>query len=224
MIMKAKHLIVLTLLISMTANAQLGGLFGHAGGKKSDSNAESAMSAEDSQAALVATFVETLLLVMTAQQRLQNALGNSEEAQALQLSIDDLSGECAQECLERTVEISTTASKSIAEKIAAQESLEADKKAMYVSALPYYIQGTLKAKDLATEASSWSQQSLADIRGAGLMGAAKLRTKLAVGTFVASNLPALVKNWGESTALVLNFAKSNDIALDSVEGANDFDF
>jgi len=224
--MKVKYLVALTLFISMTAAAQpqLGRLSGVLGSDKSDSNAESAMSAEGSQAALVATFVETLSLVMTAQQRLQSALGNSEEAQILQLSIDELRSECTKECLERIVEISDAAIESINEKMAAQESLEADKKEMYVSALLPYIQGTLKAKDLATEAVSWSTQSLEDLTGAGLLGARDLRTKLEVGTFVAGSLPTLLKNWTESTILVLNFAKSNDIDLDSVEGVNDFDF
>lgn len=222
--MKVKYLVALTLFVSMTATAQLGGLSGVLGSNNSDSNAESAMSAESSQAALVATFIETLSLVMTAQQRLQNALGNSEEAQILQLSIDELSGECAKECMERTVEISATASESIKEKMESQELLEADKKEMYVAALPPYIQGTLKAKDLANEAASWSTQSLTDLKDAGVMGARSLRAKLEVGTFVAGSLPALIKNWGESTTLVLNFAKSNDIDLDSIEGVNDFDF
>ena len=56
------------------------------------------------------------------------------------------------------------------------------------------------------------------------MGAGKMRSKLEIGTFVASNIPTLVKSWGESTSLVLSFAKSNDISLDSMEGVNDFSF
>lgn len=222
--MKIKALIASLLLVSVTANAQFGGLSSLAGGKESNDQVENGVSAEESQEALVQTFVETLTLVMTAQQLLQGALGNSEEAASLQLSIDELSGDCPKECLDRTVQISSSASASIQEKIEAQESLEADKKELYIAAIPSYIQGTLKARDLATDTAEWSKQSLAEIKEAGVMGAGKMRSKLEIGTFVASNIPTLVKSWGESTSLVLSFAKSNDISLDSMEGVNDFAF
>lgn len=223
--MKIKALIASLLLVSVTANAQFGGLSSLAGGKESNDQAENGVSAEESQEALVQTFVETLTLVMTAQQLLQGALGNSEEAASLQLSIDELSGEeCPKDCLDRIVQISSSASASIQEKIEAQESLEADKKELYIAAIPSYIQGTLKAKDLATDTAEWSKQSLAEIKEAGVMGAGKMRSKLEIGTFVASNIPTLVKSWSESTGLVLSFAKSNDISLDSMEGVNDFPF
>ena len=212
------------LFVSVSANAQFGGLKSLVGAGDTEDQANSEASALDSQVALVQTFVDTLSLVLTAQQRLQGALGNSEEAATLQLGIDELSGECAKECLERTVQISTAASMSIQEKIDEQESLEADKKELYISAIPPYIQGTLKARELAIETAEWSKQSLAELKDAGVMGARKMRASMELGTFVAGKMPTLVKSWGESTGLVLTFAKSNEIALDSVEGVNDFTF
>jgi len=224
-----KLMFVSLLFCSSVAYAQFGALkkiggLGDGDSEAEDSASGSSVSAEESQEALVLTFKETMTLVITAQSRLQEAVGNSEDAQALQLVIDDLNGDCAKECLERTVEVSASASAAINEKLAAQEALEAEKAEIYMTAIPPYIQGTLKAKDLATTAADWSKQSLTEIKDAGIMGAGKLKAKLEIGTFVASQMPSLLSSWTESTQMVVTFAKSNDMNLDSVEGLNDFDF
>jgi hypothetical protein len=220
--------LIVLLAMSSAAHAQLGGLRGLAdkvsGADSESSVAESVESAEANQERIVSTFKDTLGLVLTAQARLQEAFGRSEEAAALQLDIDDLRGECAQDCLERMVEVSAAARVSIGEKITAQEGLQADKNALYLSALPPYIEATLKAKDLAVQASDWSKQSLAEIKDAGIMNGAQLKGRLEIGTFVATNIPSLVGNWTESTKQVLTFAKANNLALDSIQGINDFDF
>lgn len=224
-----KLIFVCLLLCSNVTYAQFGALkklgdLGESDSEAEDTSSSSSVSAEESQEALVATFKETMTLIITAQSRLQEAVGNSKDAQALQLVIDDLNGECAKECVARTVEASKSASEEINENLATQEALGAEKAEIYMTAIPLYIQGTLKAKDLAATASDWSKQSLTEIKDAGLMGAGKLKAKLETGTFVASQMPSLLSSWGQSTQMVLTFAKSNDMNLDSVEGVNDFDF
>ena len=92
-----KFLLASVLLVSNAASAQLGGLKNLGGviggGAGSERSASSALvSAEQSQDALVTTFKETMTLVVTAQSLLEEAVGNSEDAQALQLVIEDLNG------------------------------------------------------------------------------------------------------------------------------------
>lgn len=223
--MKIQHIALVLLLSFFTASAhaQLGALKKMGGGNKSDETNQG-ISAESSQDQLVRDFTQTLTLVMTAQSRLQDALGNSEESAKLQLAIEDLKGECAKKCLERSVEVSAAANDSIADKMSEQQALDAERKAVYVTAIPPYIQGTLSARQLASTATNWTKQSTEDMKNAGMMGAASLKRKLEIGTYVATKMPGLLKQWTSSTQMVLSFAKTNDVDLDSVEGVNDFDF
>ena len=108
--------------------------------------------------------------------------------------------------------------------MAEQQALDAEKKEIYVTAIPPYIQGTLSARTLAQTATEWTTQSTKDLKNAGAMGAMSLRSKLEVGTYVATQMPGLLKQWTSSTRMMLTFAESNDVDLDSVEGVNDFDF
>ena len=194
---------------------------------KSDESSESAKateSAADSQDVLVSQFKGTLGSILLAQKYLSIAFDQSDQAAALDTEISSLEGDCGTDCLKRAVKLSGNATESISEKIDAKTEIGAEGKTNYALALPPYIKGTLSAKDLASAAGTWSKQATGEIKGAGMMGATKLKKKLETGMYVAQQTPKLIKSWATATKQIFTYAKSSDIDLGKIEGANEFNF
>ena len=84
-------------------------------------------------------------------------------------------------------------------------------KAKYKESIPYMIQGAVGISKIAQTASEFLDSSKNEIQAAGLMGAAKLKSKLSAGLYVAPKVPGLIGTTTKNAKNLITYGKKNKI-------------
>jgi len=188
-------------------------------GAEPEAEASSNQSAADAQEAIVGDFKAALGLILQAQGHVATALGMGDTAESLRAEAGRLSGDdCAQSCLEEVTEASANGEQKIQEKMDASSDLDDDSKKELVKAYPPLGKGTLRMTKLAPKAKDWAKSASSEIKGAGMMGAAKLKKKLSSGLYIAKATPKLIKEWSKTTSAMVSFGKKAGVSTDGASG------
>ena len=165
-------------------------------GAEPEAEASSNQSAADAQEAIVGDFKAALGLILQAQGHVATALGMGEEV----------------------TEASANGEQKIQEKMDASSDLDDDSKKELVKAYPPLGKGTLRMTKLAPKAKDWAKSASSEIKGAGMMGAAKLKKKLSSGLYIAKATPKLIKEWSKTTSAMVSFGKKAGVSTDGASG------
>lgn len=207
---------IITLLSLMTVSISLFG-FGLPSvpglDKSSDSQASSGPSAEVAQESLVRDYCFAAANVLRAQQNFLKAFGLKDEANKLEVSATKLESGSApsKQDLADAKEVSDEANKKIKELTSKQADLSEEGKEYYRAAMPYMIQAIRGTVALTNTAKDFLSNAKAEIKGAGLGGALKLKTKLEAGMFVAPKIPKLIGDTTKNFKSMLTYGKNNNI-------------
>ena len=213
-----KNLITVFLLASLSTSA-LAFKIPSMPGADSKEEASSSQSAADAQEAIVGDFKAALGLVLQAQGHVAAALGMGDMAESLRAEAGRLSGDdFAQSCLEEVTEASANGEQKIQEQMEAGSDLDAASKKELVKAYPPLGKGTLRMSKLAPKAKDWAKSASSEIKGAGMMGAAKMKKKLGVGLYIAKATPKLIKEWTKTTSAMISFGKKAGVSTEGASG------
>jgi hypothetical protein len=206
-------------LVMVSSGAMAAGFPSLPGSSKKEEPASSGVSATDAQEAIVSDFKSALSLVLEAQGYVLKAVGKSGEASAAQASAARLSGDdCAAGCIEEVVESSKGAQQTISEATSQSASLDADGKKELAKAYKPLGKGTLKMIDLAPKTKDWAKSATGEMKSAGMMGAGKLKKKLASGLYIAKTLPKMLNTWTETTAGLVSYGKKQGVSTEGASG------
>jgi len=182
-------------------------------------SADSGASATETQEVIVNDFKSALSLVLAAQGYVLTAVGKSDEAAAAKASAARLSGDdCAAGCLEEVVESSKGAQQTISEATSEGASLDADGKKILAKAYKPLGKGTLKMVNLIPKTKDWAKSATSDMKSAGMMGAGKLKKKLASGLFIAKTTPKMLKTWKDTSAGLVSYGKKQGVSTEGASG------
>ena len=213
-------LFMLVLLASLSSSA-LAFKMPSAPGGDSDAKEESnsGMSAADAQEAIVVDFKAALGHVFTAQGHVMAALGLKDGASQSTANADRLNGnDCKASCLEESAEASAAAQQKIEEEMAKGSELDAKGKKELAKAYIPLGKGTMRMAKLAPKAKDWAKGAMDEIKGAGVMGAGKMKKKLATGLYIAKTTPTLIGNWSKTTSDLISFGKKAGVSTKGASG------
>ncbi len=201
------------------AAAQFGGLKNPLGGGSSSS---SGASAADSQEALVLRAHAALVNILEGQRLFAVAFGYDDKAKALAESVDLIKKDTSKDGLETAVNLAEDTNAMIKEAAANEVELSAEQSKYYNDGLIQFAQGTYHFVKLVPEIAEWGKSAQSEIKGAGVMGLAKMQQKLGTGLFLVTTLPKLVPAFVSTlTGDVIGIGKSNKL---DTSGANEANF
>ena len=215
-----KKLFMLVLLASLSSSA-LAFKMPSAPGGDSDAKEESnsGMSAADAQEAIVVDFKAALTHVVTAQSHVMGALGFKDDAAESLARAERLNGDdCKASCIEASAEASAAAQQKIEEEMASGLELDADGKKELAKAYIPLGKGTIRMAKLAPKAKDWAKAAMDEIKGAGVMGAGKMKKKLATGLYIAKTTPKLIGTWADTTTKLVSFGKKAGVSTKGASG------
>lgn len=168
---------------------------------------------------LVKRFVSGFENLTAGQAQAARALGLKEEADKLESERDALrSGNVRdKDGIKRTMRVTRSAQDKIDEKLAEGFVLDDEAKKELAKALPFYARGTADTIQLIPVAIKWSTSAISAIKGAGIMGALKLKKRLGTGLYIAKSLPGYVRNAKNSYQTLMAFSRKNEIDTSEAE-------
>ena len=72
--------------------------------------------------------------------------------------------------------------------------------------------------DLAPKTKDWAKSATGEMKSAGMMGAGKLKKKLASGLYIAKTLPKMLNTWTETTAGLVSYGKKQGVSTEGASG------
>ena len=214
-----KNVLTLSLLVILSTSAFAAFKLPVVPGVGGSGGESSGLSSADSQEAIVSEFKTALSFILEAQGHVAIALGLGDTADSLRAEAGRLSGDdCAQSCLKEVTEASADGEKKIREQMSAGAELDAESKKELTKAYPMLGKGTLTMAGLAPKAKDWATSATSEIKGAGVMGAAKLKKKLGTGLYIARTTPKLIKEWTDTTSSMVSFGKKVGVPTEGAAG------
>ena len=189
--------------------------------KSADADGATQLSAADAQDSIVTEFREILRDVTFAQGALLTALGMKNQGDAAQADAKAMSGACDNKCIEEGIARSAELDKVIESAMSDADAMKAVSKEEAGKAIVPWLKAGLRTAQYIPKLGAWGKSATTEIKGAGLMGAAKMKKKFSQGLFIVSKAPGAAKKWFSTIKLAREVFKKNDI---SYEGANSFDF
>jgi hypothetical protein len=195
--MKKILIVIVCLVLSSSAYAQLGGL-----GKKVSKGSNNSVSAEQ----VVRNYLSASGYVLNAQAKLLSALDLKEQADAASAQARKLTeGELSGDTIEETEKITTEGSKAIQDRLADESTvLEEEKKKEFGEAKPYLAKATLSYAATALDVKGYKPgMNLSSLNSAG-------RSAIRIG----KSLPGDMSRLKGVIGAVKSYSESNNIADD----------
>jgi hypothetical protein len=185
------------------------------------SDAGVALSAADAQESIIVEFREILRDVTIAQAAVIKALGLKDDAEAVQADVNAFSGECDNKCLDEAIARSDELNETIATALADSEAMKNISREEAAKATLPWLQAGYRTAMYVPKLTAWGQSATGEIKGAGVMGAAKMKKKFSQGFYIVRKAPPAAAKWLDTIRLAREVFAQNNIAL---EGADEFDF
>jgi len=178
---------------------------------KAEPAASTSADAGGLQDALVRDYLTANSSILTGQRLLLEAFGKKKDLAKNEQKQADLSGKASKQELERQIAITEDAQEAIDAAMEENIELTEEGKKLYKEAIPYMVQGAVGIGKLGKTASEFLDSSTNEIKSAGLMGAAKLKTKLGAGLYVAPKVPGLIGTTAKNAKGLITYGKKNKI-------------
>lgn len=225
--MKSRKIIFIAALLPSLLFGQFGGLKkpsipGTSAGKSEDA-AESSVDAAGLQDALVRDYVLASGNINQAQEKLLEAFGKKDLVAQLLTFKQNLaaSGETpSKQDLKRMAELTAEANEALKSSVEREEELSEEGKELYRESIPYMVKGSVGIAKLSKTASDFTGSAKDEIKAAGLMGAAKVKSKLDSGLYVAPKIPGLIGSTAKTTKMLITYGKKIKV-LDADEQYDD---
>lgn len=162
------------------------------------------------QDALVRDYVASSSNISMAQEKLLEAYGQKELAAKLQTLREEVltaDEKPSKQDLKRQAELAAEANSVIEESIEREAELTEEGKALYAEAIPYMVKGAVGISKLSKGASDFADNAQDEIKAAGMMGAAKVKSKLDVGLYVAPKIPKLIGSTMKTSKMLISYGK-----------------
>lgn len=202
--------------------AQLGGIkLPSLGGGQAVESAVDVSSLLSQQKGLMGRFQSAMQNMLLAQSRTLAALNLNEESQKAAAAAESYaSGNVvAEDQIKRDVALSRASLEQINAAQARGEQLTSDGKQSLMAAIPHYAKGMADGVKLPKEFEKWSSVAQGGLGSlsSNPMDAIKLKDGLGEVLPVITNLPELVKVWGETTTTFVRYAKGNKLDVSEIE-------
>lgn len=181
----------------------------------SKSSSSNSGAADQMQGKLVSDFMTGQVAVLQSQALIASALGNKDKAAEFTAVANSLHTGASQDDIGRAISVSKQASADQSKELSAAKKLSAEAKTTMQKAIPNYLVGVAKLIQLRPDCTNFLTSAQKEISSAGLMSAMSVKNKLAVGTYVATNVPGYVKSLAVTTGSFIDYAKSNNIPIPS---------
>lgn len=219
--MKCKNLLgILTIALSIgiAADASAFGLpkLGGSDSSAASSNAESMDSVMVQQDSLVKAYQSSMGDILSAQELLLLAHGKKEEAAKVASAAEAMGkGVVDKKEFAKTMELSKNVSENMSKTMEKQETLSSEGLEKYQEALLPYASGIAKIATLKTELQNFMQSATAQVKSASLMGKMKVKKKLDVGMYLATETPDYIASIASTTKKILTYAKKQGVSEQS---------
>ena len=162
-----------------------------------------------SQDTLTASLNKSLTDLTTSQKIMAQALKRDEDVQLADKILEGLKSEDfgTKDSIDKAYESSSKLTEAQAEQIAKKEVLDVESKALFITAIPFYIKGVIGAINTGKQAVE-AGQSIASLNPMALL-------KIGALISIVSNTPTLLSQLGSTTSSLFEFMAANDI--DSTE-------
>ena len=162
-----------------------------------------------SQDTLTASLNKSLTDLTTSQKIMGKALKRDQDVQLADKILEGLKNEDfgTKDGIDKVMESSSKLTEAQAEQIAKKEVLDVESKALFITAIPFYIKGVVGAINTGKQAVEVGQ-SIASLNPMALL-------KIGALISIVSNTPTLLSQLGGTTSSLLEFMTANDI--DSTE-------
>ena len=185
--------------------------------------ASTAADAAGLQDSLVRDYVLASGNLNQAQEKLLEAFGNKElvaQLQTLRQNLADSGETPSKQELKRIKALTDEANDAINSSVEREEELSDEGKQLYKESIPYMVKGSVGIAKLSDTASEFSDSASNEIKAAGMMGAAKAKSKLDAGLYVAPKVPGLIGSTMKTTKMLITYGKKTKI-LDADEQYED---
>jgi len=204
--------VIIPMMLAAQAEAQLSGLKKPAIPGASSSDTSSAVSQE----AIVQSYVDANVLVLSAQKKLVEAFGLKGLAAEIGAEVDSLSSASTQagkDDFESSTTLSDRAMAEVQAKIDEGAELTAEGRESYIEGLSLTAQSVIATKDMAEDAKSFNASAKSEISSASMMKKASVTKKFSAGMFVAAELPGFTSRLTSNFGSLMAYAKSADIPI-----------
>lgn len=207
-----------TLLFAGFGKLKVPGL-GESEPKAAASSAATAADAAGLQDSLVRDYVLASGNLNQAQEKLLEAFGNKDlvaQLQTLRQSLADSGETPSKQELKRIKALTDEANDAINGSVEREEELSDEGKQLYKESIPYMVKGAGGIAKLSDTASEFFDSASNEVKAAGMMGAAKVKSKLDAGLYVAPKVPGLIGSTMKTTKMLITYGKKTKI-LDADE-------
>jgi hypothetical protein len=178
-----------------------------------NTSAQAGVDASASQDQLVTTYVAASSETMLGQSKMADALGLKDQAAELAAKAEALKSCSTKDCISDSTTVSEGDQKKIDEAQAKSTDVTDAAKATFSDGLKHYGLGLAGTVALKNSAMNFQQSAQAQITSASLLDKMSVTKKLAVGTYVATNLPGHIANLGSGLKSAVSFAQSHGIPV-----------
>jgi len=200
------------ILLSITGTASAGLGFPSLLGTSSNSSSDMTATA-NMQTKLITDFITGEKSVLSSQADMTKALGLSDQAAKLNAAIAALGTGATNKSIGDAIGVSESATDQISKMKLGTMKLSADAKATMTHAIPEYLLGVVALIKLKPDYSSFMSAAQKQVSSASIMDVTKVKDKLSVGMFVASNGPGYTESLGKTTSDLITYAKGNNISI-----------
>jgi hypothetical protein len=193
------------------------------GESKPAAAASSSADASGLQDSLVRDYVLASSNINQAQEKLLAAFGKKDLAakvQTLRQSFADSGETPSKQDLKRMAELTDEANEAISVSVEQEQELTEEGKQAFKDSIPYMVKGAVGIAKLGKTAGDFSDSAKNEIKAAGMMGAAKVKSKLDAGLYVAPKVPGLIGSTAKTTKMLVAYGKKTKV-LDADEQYDD---
>lgn len=186
------------------------------GESKPEAAASSSASADAAglQDSLVRDYVLASSNLNQAQEKLLEAFGNKDlvaKIQTMRQSFENSGETPSKQELKRMKALTDEANAAINSSVEREEVLSDQGKELYKESIPYMVKGSVGIAKLGETASGFADSASNEIKAAGIMGAAKVKSKLDAGLYVAPKIPGLIGSTMKTTKMLITYGKKTKI-------------
>ena len=164
------------------------------------------------QGALTGSLRSALINLGKSQIIMAKALGLDKQVMLAEQNVKNMeAGDMGTKAeVEKSIEISASVQEEIAKETAKKTILDVESKAVFVTSVPFYINGVLGSVKTGKEAAA-AGESMASLSPMALLKIGPLVT-------IVSNLPNLISKLSSSTGQITDFMTANEIDSNEMEG------
>lgn len=154
--------------------------------------------------------------MITAEADTMIALNDQADADKLTAAADSLEGKTDTDSLQKKIEISQNATKTIDAKLSSSSKLNDKAKAELIKAVPHYLVGMVAMATLPADYQKWVKDAQSNVSGnkdamSAIGGGLSLAKQVPEVVKLSSSLPGLLSAWGSTTHKFISYAKGNDV-------------